>query len=135
MRGVANVAKGGFYLGLVVSILIESLDFILNDEKTMYDLVGAIGVEAVKGGLAVAFGMAFAGAVAGVTTIAVLPLIVLAVFTAAAAIALNRLDNHYKIKDAVIAALKQLPNTIGTATQRQAHIFDVNFKRWVTRYY
>ena len=134
MRGISNVAKGGFMLGLVVSVGIESIDFILNDEKTMYDLVGAIGVEAVKGGLAVAAGMLFAAA-AGITTVAVLPLMLLAVVTFAAGVALNRLDSHFQIKEAVIAALKELPETVGAAGRKQAYLFDVNFKRWVGRQY
>ena len=122
-------------LGLVVSIGIESTDYILNDEKTMYDLVGAIGVEAVKGGLAMAFGVAVATAVGLAFTIAVLPLLVVVVGTAVAAIGLNWLDGHYGVKDAVISTLKELPEIVKRTGLRGATAFDVNVKRWVGRAY
>ena len=133
MRGVTNVAKGGFMLGLVVSIGIESTDYILNDEKTMYDLVGAIGVEAVKGGLAMAFGMVAAAAVGFAFSTAVLPLFVLVVGVGFAAYKLNEWDNQYKIKDTIIATLKELPETVGAIGRRQATALDLNVKQWVGR--
>jgi hypothetical protein len=105
MNGLKHVAKGGFILGMVVSSGIETTDFFYKDEKTMYDLVGAIGVEAVKGGLAALAGLV-AGAVVSITGIAVLPLIGFAVATFAVGWYLNDLDNTYQIKKKVSAALK-----------------------------
>jgi hypothetical protein len=105
MNGLKHVAKGGFILGMVVSSGIEITDFFYKDEKTMYDLVGAIGVEAVKGGLAALAGLV-AGAVVSITGIAVLPLIGFAVATFAVGWYLNDLDNTYQIKKKVSAALK-----------------------------
>ena len=133
MRGVTSVAKGGFILGLVVSVGIESIDFILNDEKTMYDLVGAIGVEAVKGGLAVAFGMLMASLVTGVTAVAVAPLVVLAVAVGVGAYYLNKWDGEYKIKDAVIATLKDLPESLNAVAQQRARFVDISVKQWIGR--
>lgn len=52
MKGMGGAVKGGFILSVVVATGIEIADFIFNDEKTMYDLVGGIGVEAAKAGLA-----------------------------------------------------------------------------------
>jgi hypothetical protein len=133
MKGLGKVAKSGFYLGLVISIGIESLDFMLNDEKTMYDLVGAIGIEAVKGGLAVAAGVAFAKAVAGAFTVVAAPLIVLAVIVLFVGIALNGLDNHFQLKQKLIEALKQT----GAAFEKQAHgwayAFDRGVRMWISQ--
>jgi hypothetical protein len=106
MKGLQGVAKGGFVLGLVVSAGIEVIDFIFNDEKTMYDLVGGIGVEAVKTGLAAAVAYGAATLVAGGTVIAVAPLAVMAVVIFGAGILINELDNHFLIKKKVIEALK-----------------------------
>jgi hypothetical protein len=110
MKSVQGVAKGGFILGVVVSSGIEITDFILNDEKTMYDLAGGIGVEAVKCGLGALVAYAAAAFVGtAVTTVAIVPLAVMAVVAVVAGIGLNALDNHFGIKGKVIAALKALP--------------------------
>ncbi|AVS80677.1 hypothetical protein C8244_06480 [Paracidovorax avenae] len=110
MKSLQGIAKGGFMLGVVVSSGIELMDFMFNNEKTMYDLVGGIGVEAVKGGLGalVAYGLAafFAGTV---TTIAVAPLGIMALASLVAGIGLNHLDSHFGVKSKVIEALKMVP--------------------------
>ncbi|MDH0777051.1 hypothetical protein N5C96_26905 [Delftia tsuruhatensis] len=107
MRGLQGVARGGFILSLVVGIGVESLDFIFNDEKTMHDLVGGIGVEAVKAGLATMVGLG-AGLVVGVgaATLAILPLVTMAVAVFLSGIALNKIDEIWDIKKNVIFALK-----------------------------
>ena len=112
IQGAKNVAKGGFILGIVVATGIEITDFMLNDQKTMYDLVGGIGVEAVKGGLAalVAYG---AGALVGsAITVAVLPLGVMLFAALIVSSGLNYLDDSYQIKSKVIAALKAMPENL-----------------------
>jgi len=107
MRGLQGVARGGFILSLVVGIGVETLDFIFNDEKTMHDLVGGIGVEAVKAGLATMVGLG-AGLVVGVgaATLAILPLVTMAVAVFLSGIALNKIDEIWDIKKNVIFALK-----------------------------
>lgn len=110
MRGLQNVAKGGFMLSIVVAAGIETLDFIFNDEKTMHDLVGGIGVEAVKAGLATMVGLG-AGVMAGaVTAIAVAPLVTMAVAVLFAGTLLNQADQKHLIKQKVINALKNTTN-------------------------
>ena len=104
----------------------------------MYDLVGAIGVEAVKGGLAVAAGVLIAKGTFGlltffgvVTATATAPIIVIAVLVLAAGIGLNRLDNTYQIKDAVIAGLKTLPDTLNELGKRPLYHFHRGIQYWV----
>jgi molybdopterin/thiamine biosynthesis adenylyltransferase len=131
LRGANHVARGGFVLGLVVSVGIESLDFIIDDEKTMGDLVGAIGIEAVKGGLAMAVGLGAAETAAGamaafgvVAGSAVAPLIICAVTVGFAAWGLNWLDNSYNIKAKVTQALKNAPQATFEVSMRQAGAFN-----------
>jgi hypothetical protein len=116
MHGLKNVAKGGFILGIVVATGMETLDYIFNDEKTMFDLVGGIGVEAVKGGLAAAVGLIFGGLIvvsgAATTIVAVIPLAVMAVVVLVTSFTLNRVDSQYKIKEGVIAALKEFSDKV-----------------------
>jgi len=109
MKSLQGIAKGGFMLGVVVSSGIELMDFMFNNEKTMYDLVGGIGVEAVKGGLGALVAYSAAAAFSGVTTIAVAPLVVMAVVAVVAGIGLNHLDSRFGVKGKVIAGLKMVP--------------------------
>ncbi|GKS93182.1 hypothetical protein [Acidovorax sp. SUPP2825] len=127
MKSLQGIAKGGFMLGVVVSTGIELMDFMFNDEKTMYDLVGGIGVEAVKGGLAglVAYGLA-AGVGTFVTTVAVFPLFTMAVVAVAGGIVLNMADSEYKIKSNVVASLKMLP----TQTAQGVYYIDTKVQSW-----
>ncbi len=111
LKGVQSVARGGFILSLVVASGVEVLDYIFNDEKTMVDLVGGIGVEAVKCGLAAFAGYAV-GALFTMTGIAALPLAGMAVITCVAAYALNELDNTHNVKQQVVAGLKSLPENL-----------------------
>lgn len=109
MRGLQNVAKGGFILSIVVSTAVETLDFIFNDEKTMHDLVGGIGVEAVKAGLVTSMGL-MAGFMAPIfTAVAISPLFVMAMVVFVSGIAVNVADEKFKIKERVICSLKSIP--------------------------
>lgn len=110
-------------MSLVVGIGVETLDFIFNDEKTMHDLVGGIGVEAVKAGLATMVGLGVGmGLIAtGVTTIAIWPLSVMAVMVLLTGATLNKIDEALEIKKKVIAALQITTNSANNG------IYRVNF--------
>jgi gas vesicle protein len=129
IKGAANVAKGGFILGVVVSSGIEVAEFIFNDEKTMYDLVGGIGVEAVKAGLATLTGLAVGAAAGAITGIAVAPLIGLVVITLFAGIYLINLDKDYEIKKRVIDALKSVPEQ----TAQGIYMINTESESWLAR--
>ncbi|MEQ6307235.1 hypothetical protein ABN448_08475 [Delftia acidovorans] len=110
IRGLQNVAKGGFLLSLVVGAGIETLDFIFNDEKTMHDLVGGIGVETVKAGLATMIAISAGALTASVTTLVIFPLGAMALAIFATGALLNYTDQRWKIKQNVITALKSVNN-------------------------
>ncbi|MDA8522859.1 hypothetical protein [Acidovorax sp. NCPPB 4044] len=109
VQSLKGIAIGGFILGVTVSAGIEVIDFIFNNEKTMYDLVGGIGVEAVKGGLGGLVAYSFGLYAGSLTAIAVAPLMVMAIVAFGAGVLLNYADEQYQIKNKVIAALKNLP--------------------------
>jgi hypothetical protein len=115
MQGLKQVAKGGFILGIVVSAGVEISDFVLNDQKTMYDLVGGIGVEAVKGGITavLAFG---AGALATGVGIAILPLGAMLAVALIVGVGLNYLDDTFEIKKNVSVALKAAASKLDQGT-------------------
>ncbi|APE49094.1 hypothetical protein BO996_15220 [Delftia sp. HK171] len=110
IRGLQNVAKGGFLLSLVVGAGIETLDFIFNDEKTMHDLVGGIGVEAVKAGLATMIAISAGALTASVTTLVIFSLGAMALAIFATGALLKHTDQRWKIKQNVITALKSVNN-------------------------
>ena len=110
IRGLQNVAKGGFLLSLMVGTGIETLDFIFNDEKTIHDLVGGIGVEAVKAGLATMIAISAGALTASVTTLVIFPLGAMALAIFATGALLNYTDQRWKIKQNVITALKSVNN-------------------------
>lgn len=111
IKSLQGIAKGGFILGVVVSTGIELMDFMFNNEKTMYDLVGGIGVEAVKGGLGALLAYTVAAGFGLVTTIAVTPLVVMAIAAVGFGVLINAADKEYDIKGKTIAALKTLPDS------------------------
>ncbi|SDD56437.1 hypothetical protein SAMN05192589_107123 [Paracidovorax valerianellae] len=126
IRSLQGIAKGGFMLGVVVSTGIELMDFMFNDEKTMYDLVGGIGVEAVKGGLGALVAYGAAALVGTGTAVAVLPLVAMAFVAVGVGSALNYLDGSYAIKSKVIAALKMLPEQ----TAEGLYYIDTKAQSW-----
>jgi hypothetical protein len=131
MQGLKSVAKGGFQLGILIATGMEVLDYIFNDQKTMLDLVGGIGVEAVKGGLAAAFGLVAAGLIGGVTAVAVTPLVIMAFVVLISSVALNMLDNHFKIKEKVVSALKEASENAALGMYKAGSIADTQFKDWI----
>ncbi|MBA4003080.1 MAG: hypothetical protein C0477_06690, partial [Delftia sp.] len=83
---------------------------IFNDEKTMHDLVGGIGVEAVKAGLATMIAISAGALTASVTTLVIFPLGAMALAIFATGALLNYTDQRWKIKQNVITALKSVNN-------------------------
>jgi hypothetical protein len=132
LKGIQGMAKGAFVLGLVVSSGIETLDWLAKDEKTMVDLVGGIGVEAVKVGIASVVGYAFAAALT-VTGVAALPLIGLAGMSCYVAWKLNELDNTYNIKQTVIRTLKSLPDNLEHGFYILRDAMETDWKREVEK--
>jgi hypothetical protein len=118
VRGAANVAKGGFVLGLVVTTGIEITDFILNDQKTMFDLVGSIGYEAVKSGVVAGLALGAGLAIGSFISVAVLPLSVMVFMACAIGVGLNILDNQYDVKKKVLNGLKTLPDDVAQGLYR-----------------
>jgi hypothetical protein len=80
----------------------------------MHDLVGGIGVEAVKAGLGTLAGIAAATITTGMTTVAVMPLFAMAVAVLITSFALNQADTYWRVKENVVNAMKALPERTAT---------------------
>ncbi|AVT14487.1 hypothetical protein [Paracidovorax avenae] len=118
VQSLKGIAIGGFILGVTVSTGIEIIDFVFNSEKTMYDLVGGIGVEAVKGGLGGLIAYIAGVGVGFATTIAVAPFVTMAVVAFFAGTYLNGKDDEYQIKKRVINALKATPDNLSQGSYK-----------------
>jgi hypothetical protein len=129
VKSLQGIAKGGFILGVVISTGLEFADFIFNNEKTMYDLVGGIGVEAVKGGLGAIVAYGVGAGVGALTTVAVAPLVGMVVAALFVGVALNAIDNHYKIKQQVIDAMKAVPEQ----TAEGVYYINTKSQEWMNR--
>ena len=108
VKNLANAARGGAIIGCIVSIGIETLDFVFKDDSTVESLVGGIGVEIGKNVLAATLAYAAATFVGGMVATALLPGLVLVVAGFGAGVLLNRLDDSFGIKNAVINVLKDV---------------------------
>ncbi|SFD52541.1 hypothetical protein [Paracidovorax konjaci] len=127
VQSLKGIAIGGFILGVVVSTGIEVIDFIFNNEKTMYDLVGGIGVEAVKGGLGGLVAYVAGTFVGSVTAVAIAPLVIMGIAAFIAGTYLNSKDDEYQIKSKVIWALKRLPEN----TKQGLYWVDEKSESWI----
>ncbi|MCL2716477.1 MAG: hypothetical protein FWD68_18395 [Alphaproteobacteria bacterium] len=106
VRGLGNVARGGVLISCFVSAGVETLDFIFNDDATIESLAGGLVTEFGKN--IIAGGLAYVAAtLTGVAfTSALAPGIVLVAAAFAAGWILNRVDEKYKVKNAVINGFK-----------------------------
>lgn len=113
-KGLQQVARGGAVLSIITTVGLEVVDYMLKDHKTMADLIGGIGVEVVKSGVALGAGYSLGMILMGTGTVfmAVLPLGAMIIVSVFVGSYLNSYDNHYQIKDSVIQALNNVPSNL-----------------------
>lgn len=116
--GIRGTSISGFKLSCYVSVGIEALEWIFDDNALMTDLFGGIGVELIKAGIASALGYAAAMGMGVGVAFATLPVLVGAVVVLAVGITLNAIDNHYAIKTKVKSALREAVDNIGDLPER-----------------
>jgi hypothetical protein len=112
VKGVANVAKGGLLLGVVVTTGVEFIDWMVNDQKTFAEMLGNIGYDAVKSGVVTGLAYGAAAGMGALTSVAIAPLITFVVVIVVLGIRVNMLDNKYDVKNRVFACLKALPSNL-----------------------
>ena len=113
IKGLEHVARNGAMLAIVTTIGIEVVGYLLHDERTMSHLIGGIGVELAKAGVAIGLGVLAGTAAASVATgavfLAVAPLGAMIAMSFVVGLGLNWLDREFNVKRRVIAALDHLP--------------------------
>lgn len=106
--GATTAAKQGGILTIILLTSYRIIDYLLTDEVTLTRLIGTLATDVVKIGLATGASIAAAAFVAGVTTIAVGPILAVVFVGIAGAYLLDIADKHYGITERVVAGLDEM---------------------------
>jgi hypothetical protein len=139
--GIKNMVKSGAILTIYLTVSLEIFECFLNDEATMYSLIGNITSDLIKIGISSVVAVLLGLAVGTFTSLAFPPIgiaILMGVFTA---VVLNGIDDQLKLTDKLIALLedtgrsisKAAENKIGNA-ERSLHKGMGGFMRGLTGY-
>lgn len=111
--GAIHAAKSGGIISVVLLSAYRIADYVLTDQATLSQLIGALAVDVVKVGIATGASIGAASAVVGMGfTIAIGPIAAVVVVGVLTSIALSALDEHYGITDRVVAGLDDISDSI-----------------------
>lgn len=119
--GAIKAAKSGGILTVVLLSTYRVVDYVLTDEATLTQLVGTLATDIVKVGIATGASIAVATFVAGVTTVAVGPILAVVVVGIGVSMLLDNLDQKYGITDRVIAGLEEINDNANAFVNKQKH--------------
>ncbi|MBF0233805.1 MAG: hypothetical protein HQK65_12320 [Desulfamplus sp.] len=104
--GLKSSAISGGILSIVIFVGFDIVNYILNDEATMADLLGNIASDIIKIGVSTIIGALAGLAVGTVTTIAAGPIVAAIGVGILAGLALDSLDEKYGLTDKLIASIE-----------------------------
>ncbi|WP_245798275.1 hypothetical protein [Vibrio ostreicida] len=105
--GLANSIKSGTVLTIYIAAGYRILDYALNDEVFLADLIGSLATDIVKIGIASAFSALAGAGVMALTSYVAAHLAVVVFVGLATAWLLNEMDNYLGITPAVIELLEK----------------------------
>lgn len=105
--GVVNSVVNGLKLSIYVSAAYRFLDFWLNDETSLTETFGRLGVDIAKIALGSAVTAAITAGSASLIGVVTVPLVVTVVVGFGAAVALNALDEKYGVTDYVVDMIER----------------------------
>lgn len=106
--GAVTAAKQGGILTVVLLSAYRVIDYFLTDQATLSQLIGTLATDVVKVGIATAASIGAAIVVAGMTTVAVGPIVAVILVGVGVSMLLEFADNKLGITDRVIAGLDEL---------------------------
>ncbi|WP_018416502.1 hypothetical protein [Teredinibacter turnerae] len=106
--GAVTAAKQGGMLTVVLLSAYRVIDYFLTDQATLSQLIGTLATDVVKVGIATAASIGAAIVVAGMTTVAVGPIVAVILVGVGVSMLLEFADNKLGITDRVIAGLDEL---------------------------
>ena len=110
--GAIEAAKSGGILTIVLLTTYRIADYVLTDQATLSSLIGSLATDVVKVGITTGASIAAATFVAGVTTVAIGPILAVVVVGVGMSMLLDNLDQKYGITDRVIAGLDELSESV-----------------------
>ncbi|SDI99617.1 hypothetical protein SAMN05216189_101163 [Pseudomonas delhiensis] len=116
--GIRGSSLSGFKLSCYFAVGVEFLEWFFNSEVNMLDLLGGIGVELVKAGIASAVGYAVAVAAGSILGFAAAPVIAGALLVFIVGVGLNWLDKRYGIKQRVQDSLNYATDNASMIAER-----------------
>lgn len=117
--GAISVAKKGGIISIVLLTVYRVADYFLTDQATLSQLVGTLATDVVKIGIATGASIVAATAIAGLTTIAVGPILAVVVVGIGISILLEYADNSLGITKRIIAGLDELGENVDSYITEQ----------------
>ena len=117
--GAINAGRSGGILTVVLMTVYRVVDYVLTDEATLTQLVGTLATDVVKIGIATGASIAAATFVAGVTTLAIGPILAVIVVGVGVSMLLDNLDTKYGITDRIIMGLDEISNSARAYVEQQ----------------
>ncbi|MCA0893438.1 hypothetical protein [Microbulbifer agarilyticus] len=121
---IAAVRSGGILTVVLVSAF-RIADYILTDQVTLNQLIGALATDIIKIGIATGASIITAAGAAAIFTVAVGPIVAAIGVGLLVSYGLSRLDNRFEITEKVISALDEL--------QRKKNAKVEDFKKSISR--
>lgn len=117
--GAVKAVKSGGILTVVLMTAYRVIDFVLTDEATLSQLVGTLATDIVKIGITTGASIAAAAFVAGVTTLAIGPILAVIVVGVGVSMLLDNLDKKYGITDRIIVGLDEISDSAQRYVDKQ----------------
>lgn len=106
--GAVTAAKQGGILTIFLLSTYRVIDYVLTDEATLTQLIGTLATDIVKVGIATGASIAAATFIAGITTIAIGPILAVVFVGVAGTYILDNIDQQYAITERIIAGLDEI---------------------------
>lgn len=117
--GAVAAAKQGGIISVVLLSAYRVADYLLTDEATLSQLIGTLATDVVKVGIVTGAAIVAASAVAGLTTVAIGPIVVVLVVGLSTSLLLEYMDNSMGITSQVIAGLDALGESAESYLEQQ----------------
>lgn len=117
--GAVKAAKSGGILTIVLMTAYRVVDYVITDEATLSQLVGRLATDIVKVGITTGASIAAASFVAGVTTLAIGPILAVVIVGVGVSMLLDNLDEKYGISDRIITGLDEISATANRFVDQQ----------------
>ena len=117
--GAVAAAKQGGIISIVLLSVYRVADYFLTDEATLSQLVGTLATDVVKVGIATGASIVAATAIAGLTTVAIGPILAVVVVGVGVSVLLEYADNSLGVTNRLVAGLDELGDSAENYLEKQ----------------